>query len=272
MENAPGGLALPWIAVIRLAVAVVGVLVGSATLAAAAPPPRSASTGANAFLVRITIPGQSTVLIGGLEWPTSTTADVQSFQYPADGSVLSVGRSRAAVFASPGSAAATQSFAEATVVSLFSGEIVAGKVTASVSAGASARSAGADTRASEVQGLRALGSDVSSAAGSVSLEDWGTMTVLSRDSGSRKAGPPGAQASVTALRIRLSAEHGGLPAGSEIVIGNAQRGRRRRSLRAATQAAVARCRRTSHAPGRAAGSAPARARARCRRTRLPAAR
>ena len=46
--------------------------------------------------------------------------------------------------------------------------------------------------------------------------------MLSSDSGSRKAGPPGAQASVTALRIRLSADHGGLPAGSEIVIGSAQ--------------------------------------------------
>jgi murein DD-endopeptidase MepM/ murein hydrolase activator NlpD len=208
--------------VTRFAVAVVAVLVASATLAAAAPPPRSATTDANAFLVRITIPGQDTVLIGGLEWPTSTTADVQSFQYPADGSVLSVGRSRAAVFASPGAAAATQSFAEAIVVSLFNGEIVAGKVTASVSAGASARSAGADIRASEVQGLRALGRDLPSAPGSMSLEDWGSLTVLSSDSGSRKAGPPGAQATVTALRVRLSAEHGGLPAGSEIVIGNAQ--------------------------------------------------
>ena len=76
---------------------------------------------------RITIPGQDTVALGDLEWPTSTTADVQSFQYPADGSVASVGRSRAAVFASPGSAAATQSFAEAIVVSLFNGEIVAAR-------------------------------------------------------------------------------------------------------------------------------------------------
>jgi len=208
--------------VIRLAAAVVGALVASSALAAAAPPPRSASTDASAFLLRITIPGQDTVLIGGLEWPTSTTADVQSFQYPGDGSIVSIGRSRAAIFASPGSAAATQSFAEAIVVSLFNGEIVAGKVTASVSAGDSARSAGADTKASVVQGLRALGSDVASAPGSVSLEDWGTMTVLSSDSGSRRAGPPGAQASVTALRISLSVEHGGLPAGSEIVIGNAQ--------------------------------------------------
>ena len=207
---------------IRLAVAIAAVLVGSATLAAAAPPPRSATTGASAFLLRITIPGQDTVLLGDLEWPTSTTADVQSFQYPADGSIVSIGRSRAAVFASPGAAAATQSFAEAIVVSLFNGEIVAGKVTASVSAGASARSAGAETKASEVQGLRALGRDLASAPGSASLDDWGTLTVLTSDSGSRKAGPPGAQASVTALRIRVNAEHGGLPAGSEIVIGNVQ--------------------------------------------------
>ena len=207
---------------IRLAVAIAAVLVGSATLAAAAPPPRSATTGASSFLLRITIPGQDTVLLGDLEWPTSTTADVQSFLYPADGSIVSIGRSRAAVFASPGAAAATQSFAEAIVVSLFNGEIVAGKVTASVSAGASARSAGAETKASEVQGLRALGRDLASAPGSASLDDWGTLTVLSSDSGSRKAGPPGAQAAVTALRIRLSAEHGGLPAGSEIVIGSAQ--------------------------------------------------
>jgi murein DD-endopeptidase MepM/ murein hydrolase activator NlpD len=209
--------------VIRFFAAAAAALVAPAALAAAAPPPRGAETAASAFLVRITVPGDDSVALGELEWPTSTTVDVQSFQYPSDGSVLSVGRSRAAVFASPGAAAATQSFAEAIVVSLFSGEIVAGKVTASVSAGASERSAGSETSASEVQGLRALGRDIGSAPGtSATLDDWGTLTVLSENSGSRKQGPPGAQASVVALRIRLSAAHGGLPAGSEIVIGSAQ--------------------------------------------------
>jgi murein DD-endopeptidase MepM/ murein hydrolase activator NlpD len=208
--------------VIRLAVAIVAGIVASTTLAAAAPPPRSATTGASAVLLRITVPGQDTVSLGELEWPNSTTADVQSFQYPADGSVVSVGRSRAAVFASPGSAAATQSFAEAIVLSLFNGEIVAGKITASVSAGASARSVGSDTSASEVQGLRVLGSDIASSPGSTQLEDWGTLTVLAGDSGNRKAGPPRAQASMTAVRVHLSAAHGGLPAGSEIVVGTAQ--------------------------------------------------
>jgi murein DD-endopeptidase MepM/ murein hydrolase activator NlpD len=208
--------------VIRLAVAALTAIVALASVASAAPPPRSAETGASAFLVRITIPGQDTVALGDLAWPSSTTADVQSFQYPADGSVLSVGRSRAAVFASPGSAAATQAFSEVIVVSLFAGEIVAGRVTASVSAGASVRSAGAKADASQVQGLRVLGRDVPSAPGTTSLEDWGSLTVLSTDTGSRKSGPPAAQSSVTAMRIRLTAEHGGLPAGSDIVIGNAR--------------------------------------------------
>ena len=208
---------------IRFAAAAAVAVALFTAIASAAPPPRSAKTGASAFLLRITIPGQDGVALGDLEWPTSTSADVQSFQYPADGSVVSVGRSRASVFASPGAAAATQSFAEAIVVSLFNGEIVAGKVTASVSAGASERSVGSESSASEVQGLRALGSDVASTPGATAtLEDWGMLTVLAGSSGTRKKGPPAAQASVTALRVTLTADHGGLPAGSEIVIGSAQ--------------------------------------------------
>jgi murein DD-endopeptidase MepM/ murein hydrolase activator NlpD len=208
---------------IRLAVAITAALVASTTFAAAAPPPRGATTGASAELLRISVPGQDTVSVGGLRWPTSTTADVQSFAYPADGSVVNIGRSRARVFAAPGAAAATESVAEAIVVSLFNGEIVAAQVTASVSAGASRRSAGASTSASAVQGLRAFGGDVSTAPGSsATLGDWGTMSVLSGSSGSRKSGPPAAQASATGLRIVLTADHGGLPAGSEIVVGSVQ--------------------------------------------------
>ena len=169
-------------------------------------------------MLRITVPGQDTVSLGG---STGRTHDCRR--------AVPRGRVRRQRGSIPGggvrvtgSAAATQSFAEAIVLSLFNGEIAAGKITASVSAGASARSVGTDTSASEVQGLRALGRDIASSPGSTQLEDWGTLTVLTGDSGSRKAGPPGAQASLTALRVRLSAAHGGLPAGSEIVVGSAQ--------------------------------------------------
>jgi murein DD-endopeptidase MepM/ murein hydrolase activator NlpD len=209
--------------VIRLVVTVVVTVVGFAALgAAAAPPPRGSSTGANAAILRITVPGQDTVSLGQLEWPDSTSADVQSFVYPADGSVVNIGRSRDALFAATGSAATAESYGELIVVSLFNGEIVAGKVTASATAGASARSAGASTSLSGVQGLRALGRDIPSTPGTTTaLEDWGTLNVLAGSTGSRKSGPPAAQASMTALRITLSAAHGGLPAGSEIVIGSA---------------------------------------------------
>jgi murein DD-endopeptidase MepM/ murein hydrolase activator NlpD len=206
----------------RLALLAGATLALSTALAAAAPPPRSAATSSSAVLVRITIPGESTISLGELAWPTNTTADVQSFQYPDDGSVVSLGRSRATVSAQPGQAAAAQAFADVIVLSLFGGDVVAGRVTASATAGASARSAGGSAAGSVVEGLRALGQEVSTAPGSSAvLGDWGSLTVLSDTSGQR-ASPAAAQGAVVALRVRLSAEHGGLPAGSEIVIGSAQ--------------------------------------------------
>jgi murein DD-endopeptidase MepM/ murein hydrolase activator NlpD len=209
--------------VIRVVVLAGAVLVLTAALGAAAPPPRSAVTGSSAVLLRISIPGQETVSLGELTWPANSTSDVQSFQYPDDGSVVSVGRSRAAVSAQPGEAAAAQSFAEAIVLSLFGGEVVAAKLTASASAGASQRSAGADVSASAVHGLRVLDQDVAATPGTtVSLADWGSLTVLSQDSGVRRVRSPAAQGTVTALRVQLSLAHGGLPAGSEIVVASAQ--------------------------------------------------
>lgn len=208
---------------IRVVAAAGAALVLSTTLAAAQTPPSDAATGASAVLVRIAVPGQDTVSLGDISWPTSTSADVQSFQYPANGSVLSVGRSRASLTVQPGEAAASQAFSEAIVLSLFGGEIVAGRVTASVTAGASVRAAGAKVEQSSVQGLSALGQAVSTRPGTtVALADWGSLTVLAQGTGIRPRGAPAARGSVTALRVRLTADHGGLPAGSEIVVGSAE--------------------------------------------------
>jgi len=209
--------------VIRVVALVGAVLAVSTALAAAAPPPRGAATGSSALLLRIAVPDADPVALGEVVWPANLSADVQSFEYPAGGSIARVGRSRAAVFAQPGEAATAQAFAEVTVLSLFGGEIVAGRVTASTSAGASRRSVGTDTTRTSVQGLLALGREVVPTPGlTVPLEGWGTLIVLAEDSGSRRTGPPGAQASIVALRVRLTAAHGGLPAGTEIVVGSAQ--------------------------------------------------
>lgn len=207
---------------IRAAVLVAAALALSTALASAAPPPRTATTGANALLVQITIPGEGSVVLGDLEWPANVSADVQSFTYPDDGSILRMGRSRASISSYPGAAATSQAFSEVLVLSVFNGEITAAQVTATTRSGAGERSTEAVTGGSAVLGLRALEQSVPSRPGTVGLSDWGSLTVLSEDTGTAAAAPPRAQASVVALRIRLTADHGGLPAGSEIVVGTAQ--------------------------------------------------
>ncbi|MFO7572463.1 MAG: M23 family metallopeptidase [Gaiellaceae bacterium] len=194
-----------------------------AALAAAAPPPSSAVTGASAVIVRVNVPGKNSVELGGVQWPTSPSVEVQSFQYPGDGSIVSVGRSRASVSTLTGEASTAQAFSEAIVLSLFDGAVVAARVTASVSAGASSRSAGADVSRSEVQGLRVLGQDAPATPGStIRLDDWGSLSVLSQSSGARQKSPFAAQGSTVALRVLLAEAHGGLPAGTEIVVGSAE--------------------------------------------------
>jgi len=118
--------------------------------------------------------------------------------------------------------AVSQASAETIALSLFGGEILAAQVTAKTSAGASMRSAGADVGDSAVQGLRVLGQDVASTPGTVTLEDWGTLSVLAQSTGSRRGSIPAAQGSVSVLRVSLTAAHGGLPAGTEIVVGEAE--------------------------------------------------
>ncbi|MDW8338556.1 MAG: hypothetical protein RMM28_05400, partial [Thermoleophilia bacterium] len=166
---------------IRVAVSVSAALGLSAALAAGAPS-TSAVTGASATIVRIAVPGKPTVELGSVRWPTSPAAEVQSFQYPADGSIVSVGRSRAEVSALADSASTAQAEAEAVTLSLFEGAVVAAKVVASATAGASARGAAGDSSASEIQGLRVLDADVPATPGSIlRLGDWGSLTVLTQD-------------------------------------------------------------------------------------------
>ncbi|MBA2741342.1 MAG: M23 family metallopeptidase [Actinobacteria bacterium] len=209
-------------AVIRLAVFSAVLLTVMVAIAAAAPPARDAVTEARATIIEITIPGQTPVSLGGVEWPKTTAAEVQSFTYPADGSVVSVGLSRARASAQTGPAAVAQASAETAALSLFGGDVLAAQVSASATAGAGTRTAGADAGGSVVQGLRVLGQDLpSEPAASVALADWGTLQVLAQDTGSRRGRAAAAQGTVAALRVQLTTAHGGLPAGSEIVVGSA---------------------------------------------------
>jgi murein DD-endopeptidase MepM/ murein hydrolase activator NlpD len=72
-----------------------------------------------------------------------------------------------------------------------------------------------------VSGLVALGQPVSG-SGQVSLADWGYLVVLSESSSRLSSPTPGDQGAVTALEVVLTADHDGLPAGSQLLFGHAE--------------------------------------------------
>ena len=61
-----------------------------------------------------------------------------------------------------------------------------------------------------------------SANGRIQLGDWGYMQTLSETVGARRPGTKGYHESLTVLDIHVTEDHGGLPAGSEIILGWAE--------------------------------------------------
>jgi murein DD-endopeptidase MepM/ murein hydrolase activator NlpD len=190
-----------------------------AGIAAAAPGPSGAvSSGASALVAQVTVAGQSAVAAAAVSAPP--TASVGGpFVFPADGSVLRVGSSTAAAAGQPGISASAEGSIRALAVSVFGGEVVAESV--NIRAGAAAGPAGAtgDVGTSTITGLVVLGQAVTPTANTqLPLADWGTLDILSVSSSTADS-PRSAQSAVTGLRVRLIADHSGLPAGTEIVVG-----------------------------------------------------
>jgi hypothetical protein len=106
-----------------------------------------------------------------------------------------------------------------TQLSLFKGEITADAVTARVSAGTGPSGAGGNANGTAVVNLRVLGQP---ATGTVGVGDWGQLSVaVSSVDTSAPSGTKGYKTVITELDLKLTADHGGLPAGTEIQIGGA---------------------------------------------------
>ena len=109
-------------------------------------------------------------------------------------------------------------------VSLFGGEVTAGSVTSKSVSRASPSSANGDLSGSAVSSLVVLGASVTvSANQKISLGDWGYAIALEQavtdQNTSQRRGHRGF---VVGLHVHLTADHGGLPAGTEIFIGYAE--------------------------------------------------
>ena len=189
-----------------------------ASAGAAAPGPVS-----HGLAVRVTVPGGAGASAASVAAPKDAVAMGGAFAYPADGSVVRVSSVTAGAFAVPGAAPSASASSEAQSITLFNGEITASTVTAKVRARASSKGATGDSSGSQVTGLAISGAAVAAGPGArFNLGDWGYLVTLAQAaSPSASAGTEGYVISQSALLVHLNLDHGGLPAGSEILIGYA---------------------------------------------------
>jgi murein DD-endopeptidase MepM/ murein hydrolase activator NlpD len=183
---------------------------------------QAAGATARAQAIRVVVPGQSGAATPTVSAPNDQVQFSGSFAYGEDpvthAPIVTTGSANASASAVSDSEAAATASAEVNSLSVFGGEITASSVVAQAHASARAGAAKGDISGSAVSGLVALGQSVSS--GTVALGDWGSLTAVA--GGASGSAATGYRGSVTALEIRLTAEHGGLPAGSTILVGFAE--------------------------------------------------
>jgi murein DD-endopeptidase MepM/ murein hydrolase activator NlpD len=192
------------------------VLVSSGSAGPGATPGASAQ----AFALRVTIPGQPELATPVVSAPPNGTTFKDSFA--AQG--VSAGAITAAAATQTGATAVATASSDVTALSLFGGEITADGVAGRARASAGPQGASGDLAGSGVTNLVVLGQPVQAAANTrVPLADWGYLVVLAQ--GVDQSAPKGAKGYrgfVTALDVHLNADHGGLPAGTEILVGYAE--------------------------------------------------
>jgi murein DD-endopeptidase MepM/ murein hydrolase activator NlpD len=206
-----------------IALAVLAALAG---VAGAASPPAGKNGGASAraYAVRIVLPNQAEpILQAEATSPPDGVGFVQSFAYPDDGTVVTAGALTTSAESSPGPEATAQAASAVATLVLFNGEITADTVSGRAQATATQKSSSGDLAGSGFTNLTILGQVVPEPTANqrITLADWGTATLLEQPQGPT-ATKDGYHGFVIALDVRLSADHGGLPAGSEIQVGYAE--------------------------------------------------
>lgn len=175
---------------------------------------------ASVFAVSVVVPGQAGAAAGAAVAPgAGLTGVADSFVYPADGSIVSTGALSSSASALTESGGTAQAVGDVLAVSLFNGEITFD----SVAARASASAFGVGVAGSNVKNLVVAGEPVAATPnGRTALGDWGSLTTLEQTTERTTGATTDARATVTVVHIVLTAEHAGLPAGSEILIGHAE--------------------------------------------------
>src|SRR3954452_5081825 len=100
-----------------------GVLLLAAGSAGAGGSSSTAGASANAFAIRVVVPGQPGATAGAVSAPPYHVSFGNGFAYPADGSAATAGALAASAQSASGARASSNASGEAQSVSLFGGEI-----------------------------------------------------------------------------------------------------------------------------------------------------
>ena len=210
--------------VVRLLPVTLGLalLVGSVGSAGASESAKGTSS-ARAFAVQVAVPGQPAASAAPVSAPPDAVG-AGSFSYPADGSVISAATVTSGAFAAPGTPSSSSASAQVSTISLFGGDVTVQTVLAKAKASATTTSSAGDANGSTVTGLVILGQAITAgSAATYPIGTWGSVTTLSPGT-SPLDGPStkGIRSFVTGMQVRLTADHYGLPAGTEVMIGYAE--------------------------------------------------
>lgn len=197
-------------------------LLASASADAGWQSSRAAGAASRAQAIRIVVPGQTGAATPTVSAPNDQVLFSGGFTYGEDPTthtpLVTTGSANASASASTDVEASASASAEVNNLNVFNGEITATNIVARAHATARAGAAKGDMTGSAVTGLVALGQAVTS--GTVALADWGSLTALA--GGGTGSAATGYRGSITALEIRLTADHAGLPAGTTILVGYAE--------------------------------------------------
>jgi len=182
----------------------------------------AAGASARAQAIRVVVPGAAGSATPTVSAPNDQVLFSGGFSYGEDptthAAIVTTGSANASASAATDVEASASASAEVNNLNVFNGEIVASSIVARAHATARAGAASGDSSGSGVSGLVALGQSVSS--GTVALGDWGSLSAVA--GGGSGSAATGYRGSITALEIRLTADHGGLPAGTTILVGYAE--------------------------------------------------
>ena len=169
------------------------------------------------------MPGQDGVSVAVASSPPNASASQAGVAWPGDGSAVTASSTHTGTRTGPGSTPRATGTASVRQLALFGGEITAGLVEVNVESSATQEGADGGFGSSRIEGLVVNGQPVDAFANArVDLGDWGYAVLLEQAVVQDDAEGHGIRGFVTGMHVILTADHGGLPAGSEILVGYAE--------------------------------------------------